>query len=158
MWPSWQPQPSLTLTPNLELPSHEQRREICQHEPHRACSAHIKTNTKLSCQNFRFNDLPVAGQWPLQQGMQRWETEESGQPRHQLSPGPRTPSSLAKRCIQTSLVVWQEKTWISWRQRQKQRMQGKPSQKMLFFYIRRGGVTTGLRYTFKKHVVQMCQM
>ena len=59
MWPSWQPGPGLHthVTPNLELPSHDQRPgDGCQHP----APAQIKTNTKLSCQNFRFNDLPVA--------------------------------------------------------------------------------------------------
>ena len=61
MWPSWQPRLGLHthVTPNLELPSHDQRREICQHTAQRL-PAQIKTNTKLSCQHFRFNDLPVA--------------------------------------------------------------------------------------------------
>ena len=61
MWPSWQPGRVSTLTshPTLNFLHTIRDREICQHTAQRL-PAQIKTNTKLSCQHFRFNDLPLA--------------------------------------------------------------------------------------------------
>ena len=97
MWPSWQPRLGLHthVTPNLELPS---TRSETERSANTRLPAQIKTNTKLSCQNFRFNDLPVAtagdagGEklWRAAPSLASWVRGLG-----LVSP----PSSLARRCI-----------------------------------------------------------
>ena len=110
MWPSWQPGRVSTLTshPTLNFLHTIRDREICQHTAQRL-PAQIKTNTKLSCQHFRFNDLPVATAGDA-------GGEKLGRAAPSLSSCLRglglvsPPSSLARRCIPnfTACGVWHQ--------------------------------------------------
>ena len=64
MWPSWQPRLGLHthVTPNLELPSHDQRpRDLPTHGWLSSSAPSPNQNQyKAELPNFRFNDLPVA--------------------------------------------------------------------------------------------------